>query len=311
MPSTPSKPSIPLLRAGAALTAAVFLLGACGSDADSTAEDPATNESSSAESTAASSEPAQTESAEAASGAEENLPIYWAVETEQAGPRLIREFTPTQTDDALLAAADLVVSGTPADSDYETLWPAGEIAGVTEDGSTITVELADDQWQDRPAGMDQAAARQAVQQMVYTLQAVAQDRMPVAFTVSGESATVFGIDTTGGVSQDSPLQALNMVTITSPDQGATIDSDSLEVSGLANSFEANVVCQILRDGDVLSANPITAEGWMGEKLFPFTGEVPLAEVSPGPAQLRCSTDDPTGGVEGVGIFRDDKDITIG
>lgn len=310
MPSTSSKPSIPLLRAGAALTAAVLLLGACGSDADSTAEDPASNAAPS-ESTSAQSTDAASESADTGTGTEENLPIYWAVETEQAGPRLIREFTPTQTDDALLAAANLVVSGTPDDSDYQTLWPVGEIAGVTEDGSTITVELADNQWQKRPAGMDKAAARQAVQQMVYTLQAVAQDRLPVAFTVSGEPAEVFGIDTAGGVSQDSPLQALNMVTITSPQQGATVNGDTLEVSGLANSFEANVVCQILRDGDVLSASPITAEGWMGEKLFPFTGEVPLDGVDPGPAQLRCSTDDPTGGVEGVGIFRDDKDITIG
>lgn len=309
MPSTSSKPSIPLLRAGAAVTAAVLLLGACGSAADSTAEDSAPSATAS-ESTGAESTDAASESAESGTGVEENLPIYWAVETEQAGPRLIREFTPTQTDDALLAAANLVVSGTPADSDYQTLWPTGEVAGVTEDGSTITVELADNQWQERPADMDRAAARQAVQQMVYTLQAVAQDRLPVAFTVSGEPATVFGIDTAGGVDQDSPLQALNMVTITSPDQGATLDSGNLEVDGLANSFEANVVCQILQDGDVKSATPITAEGWMGEKLFPFTGEIPLDEVSPGAAQLRCSTDDPTGGVEGVGIFRDDKDITI-
>lgn len=301
-PSTSSTPSVSLLRAGAALTTAVLLLGACGSEADSTAEDPATD----TETTAVASESAP----DSATAKEENLPVYWAVETEQAGPRLVREFIPTQTDDALLAAANLVASGAPLDPDYLTLWPGGEVAGVTEDGDTITVELADDQWQDRPSQMNRAAADQALQQMVYTLQAVAQERLPVTFTVAGEPATVFGIDTTDGISQTNPLQALNMVTITSPEQGATVESGTLEVSGLANSFEANVVCQVLQDGDVLSATPITAEGWMGEKLFPYTGEVPLDGVTPGPAQVRCSTDDPTGGVEGVGIFRDDKDITL-
>lgn len=298
-----TKPST-ALRATAALSAAVLLLGGCGTDSEGElAEDSASSSEVSADT---SPEPTQD-----ASGDAETLPVYWVTDTEKAGPRLIREFVAVTTDDALVAAAELVVSGSPADDDYRTLWPSGEIDAVTDDGSTITVALADDGWQQRPTGMTKQAARQALQQMVYTLQGVAQARTPVVFTVDGEPATVLGIDTSGGIRQTSPLRTLNHISITAPDNDEAISGDGVEISGAANSFEANVVCQLVQNDETIASAPFTAEGWMGDKLFPFAGELPLAEAEAGPAQIRCSTDDASGGVEGFGAFTDDKDVTIG
>lgn len=312
MPAMPTTCSPSLLRAGALLGASVLLLAGCGSGTDTGSSEPASDATSDgAEASPESSPTAQAQAPETNSGSPERLPLYWVVDTDQGGPRLVREFTKVRTDDALLSAAELLLTGTPVDPDYRSLWPSGDIAGVSEDGGTITVQFQDDQWQERPAGMSAADARQALQQMVYTLQGVAQGRSPVTFEVGGDSAQVLGIDTSKGVKARSPLRTLNLVSITTPESDAAVDGEALEVSGVANSFEANVVCQVLQGDEVVGATPITAEGWMGDKLFPFSGEVSLAEASPGPAQVRCATDDPTGGLEGVGQFRDDKLLTIG
>lgn len=287
------------LRATASLCAAVLLLGACGTEPDA---DDAANASDPAETTQVPAEQ---------SGEDEALPVYWVTDTDKAGPRLVREFVRVTTDDTLLSAADLVVSGEPMDPDYRSLWQAGEIESVTDDETTITVALSDDTWQDRPDGMDEKEAQQALQQMVFTLHGVTQARRPVVFTVDGEPATVFGFDTAAGIGQEAPLLALNLLSITSPETDDSVSGDSVEISGVANSFEANVVCELRQDGEVVASAPFTADGWMGDKLFPFSGELPLTDADAGPAQISCTTDDASGGEEGFGAFVDDKDITVG
>jgi len=223
----------------------------------------------------------------------------------------VREFTRTDAADPLLAAANLVTSGRPADPDYHSLWPRGEVRRVTRDEDGLTVELGDDRWRRRPAQMSARAAHQALQQMVYTVQAAAQERLPVVFTVDGRPAEVFGIPTADGIRQDSPLKALNLVSITTPESGARAEGPRVQVSGVANSFEATVVCQVLQDGRVRASSPATAEGWMGDKLFPFEVTLRVPPTLTGVAEVRCATDDPTGGTEGVGIFSDDKQVTLG
>ena len=55
--------------------------------------------------------------------------------------------------------------------------------------------------------------------------------------------------------------------------------------------------------------PFTADGWMGNKLFPFAGELDLSGMAAGAVTISCSTDDPSDG-EGIGAMTDTKVVTI-
>jgi hypothetical protein len=94
-----------------------------------------------------------------------------------------------------------------------------------------------------------------------------------------------------------PLEVLSLVSISDPAEGLVLEQGSvLEVEGAANSFEANVVWRLQRyEGTgIVGQGYFTAEGYMGEKLFPFEGEVDLAGVPAGRYLLMVSTDDPSG-----------------
>ena len=47
--------------------------------------------------------------------------------------------------------------------------------------------------------MTQADAKLAVQQLVYTLQGVQQERAPVVVQLGGQPTTLFGVDTADGI----------------------------------------------------------------------------------------------------------------
>ena len=85
-----------------------------------------------------------------------------------------------------------------------------------------------------------------------------------------------------------------LITLDTPAEGATV-SGSIDVSGTANSPEANVPWQLLgAGGDVVADGFFTAEGWM-DALYPYAGTVDLAGVAPGEYVLKVSVDDPSGG----------------
>ncbi len=107
----------------------------------------------------------------------------------------------------------------------------------------------------------------------------------------------------------SALETLNLVNITSPEQGATVTGDTLTVTGVANSFEASGPCRVIAGGQELAVVGYQADGWMEDKLFPFEAEIPLDGVT-GEVVLQCETDDPSGGAEGNGPAIDTKLITI-
>ena len=109
--------------------------------------------------------------------------------------------------------------------------------------------------------------------------------------------------------QASALKVLNHINITRPAEGASVPQGVLKISGVANSFEANVVCEI-KGSESGAGTAFTAEGWMGDRLFPFHGQLDLSAVGPGEVTLACSTDDPSGGAEGPGAFTDTKTIAI-
>ena len=85
-------------------------------------------------------------------------------------------------------------SGSPSrarriDPDYRTAWPDGsDVTSVSADGDMITVDLTGDVQRAAPPACREEEAELAVQQVVYTAQAVAeQGRLPVQITLDGAS----------------------------------------------------------------------------------------------------------------------------
>ena len=242
-------------------------------------------------------------------GSGQALPVYFVGDGPD-GPRLFREFAQGTGGDPLTEAARLVDSGGAQDPDYRTLWPGGAVASAEASDGMLVVRLEGDAFTEAPDGMRKRDARLAIQQLVYTLQGVQQERVPVQLLREAGPQTLFGLDIAEPFEQASPLKVLNHVNITTPEQGATVPQEPLEISGVANSFEANVVCGLAGTESDEGDTPFTAEGWMEDKLFPFSGELDLSAVAPGEHTIFCTTDDPSGGAEGTGPFTDTKDITV-
>jgi len=305
----------------AAVILAVFLIGAGpdrSTDADpdpagapttqSTEVEPTTEPSGPTGPSEPSEEPAPTGTPEAPQ-VRTTAAVYYLGET-RGGPRLFREFQLARGSDAYGRGLALL-QGQPVDPDYSSAWPAGSLTGASLDGDVIRVSIADASLRAIPAGMEEATARAAIEQVIYTLQAAAQDRAPVQFMLDGNPVDqVYGVPTSEPLANGPVLEVLNLMSVTAPEQGATV-GDSMEIAGVANSFEANIVWKILDDnGEVVRDGFVTAEGWMEEKLFPWSDTVDVSGLPPGDYYFAAATDDPSGGAEGNGPATDTKTFTV-
>lgn len=214
------------------------------------------------------------------------------------------------------SAVDAALSGDPGDPDYRTLWPAGTSANAQfrkDTPDVLTIDLTGEV-HDRPAGMTQRQAELSVEQLVYTAQAASgKGRVPVQFLLGGERTnTVLGVPTSEPLANGPILETLSHMNLTTPAEGDVVDGDALEISGVANSFEANVTVRLQRyEGThVVLQDFITAEGCCEPKLFPFAKSFDISGVPAGKYVLTASTDDPSGGAEGNGPHVDTKVITI-
>lgn len=299
------------LRSAALPLVALLLLGAC-SDQAPVADDGPTRGTDRTPSGDGSDVPSEspTPTQDGANAGDTTIPAYFVGDTDRAGARLYREFQRVDGD-PLEAAAELLTSGSSLDPDYRTLFPGGSLARVGYERGAIVVTVADDSWYTRAPGMSSAQARLAVQQLVYTLQGVAQKRVPVVVhNQGGGPVPLFGIDTADGLTAAPPLDVLSHINLTAPEQGAVVDDGSLEISGVGNSFEANVGWEIRRGDEVVMDGFATMEGWMGPRLFPFETTVDVSDLESGDYTLWVTTDDPSGGTEGVGAMTDDKVFTV-
>ncbi len=227
------------------------------------------------------------------------------------GPVLFREFQQADSgEDVVSAAARLTVAGPALDPDYRTVWPAGTTATASFDGNLVTVDLAGSDLQARPADLSKRLSKLALQQVVYSVQGAAQERAPVLFLVDGQPTdTVLGEPTTEPVTQGKVLSTLSLMSITVPAEGQVV-SGSFEASGVNNGFEASVSYEI-RDGDQVVASGFgMAEGWMEDKLWPWTLDVDLSGVEPGTYTFVAMNDDPSGGEEGFGPDVDTRTIVV-
>ncbi|WP_432479682.1 Gmad2 immunoglobulin-like domain-containing protein [Nocardioides sp. GXQ0305] len=235
---------------------------------------------------------------------------YYLGET-PAGVRLYREFRSVESADDGPDASVRLLTTAPADPDYRTEWPDGAFAGAEVGDDRITVELADPSLEDLPESMTEEEARASVQQVVYTLQAYAQQRLPVEFTTTdGPVDQVLGTASVEPQTAATPIDILSHVNLSAPDEGQAV-SGRMSVEGVASSFEGNVPWTLTDEaGQTVDQGFFTAKGSMGVQLHPFRGRIDLSSVEPGTYTLEVTTDDPTGGAEGPGAFSDTRRIVV-
>lgn len=300
-----------MIRTGTTLALAAvtaLALAACG-DADpdpTSATQPTAAATSATDPATDTPEPSDSTGTEGSDDAASTVPVYFAGAT-PTGDRLFREFRAV-SGDPLTAAAQLVDSGDVLDPDYRTLWPGQAISSVEQTPDAFVVTLNGDAFTEAPDPMKPAEATLAIDQLVRTLQGVAQERLPVQFVRSSGPSTLFGLDVDGPIEAQDWLDSMSMVNVTTPEQDSTVSGDTLEVSGVASSFEATVPWQVLSGEEVVLDGFSTAEGWM-DKLYPFEAQVDISSLAPGTYTFVASTDDPSGG-EGGGPMTDSKDFTV-
>lgn len=306
---------LPRHRAYVAATALVLsaALAACGDD-EPTAEDPGGDETTSAASNPT-TEPTDEPSDEPTSSTSETgapemvtVPIYFSGETPQ-GTRLFREFRQVEADNPLEEAVAVMIAGDALDPDYGSLWPSGGFESVTfsEGAGAIVAQVKDDGW-NAPGDLSKREAKLAVQQLVYTVQGIQQERLPVLVQLGADPVPLLGIDTEGGLNAAKQLDVLALMNVTTPEEGAAV-SGSFTAEGVGSSFEATVIWEVRDDaGTAVLEGFTTAEGWI-DKLYPWTAEVDVSGLAPGTYTFVARTDDPSDG-EGFGPTEDTKTIAV-
>lgn len=304
---TPKASLAALALSGALLTA----LTACSSDdtepvADEIGTDTATTTETPSTTPTGSPEPTSEATSEAPGTVA--APVYFTGPTPM-GTRLYREFREVESDNPLEEAAALLVAGDALDPDYGTLLQGVTIQSVTQDADAIVVTLGDDSPLSADKGTSPKDAKLAVQSLVYTLQGVAGERLPVRTQLSdGSPADLYGQPTGEGVEAAPELDTLSLVSLTTPTEGATEDA-TIAIEGVASSFEATVPVAV-RDssGTEVLTDFATADGWV-DMLYPFALDLDISSLDPGTYTLVARTDDPSGG-EGPGPFEDTKTFVV-
>ena len=236
------------------------------------------------------------------------VPAYFVGAT-AAGPRLFTEthrVTGTTASDLQLAV-DETLAGRPHDPDYRAAWLyPGTTARATASRQVISIELAlpADAGTIGVAGDRQAAEQRALQALVWAADSATGTDLPVRFTLAGGSPQqVFRTDLGRPVARASGDSVLSTISVTTPNEGATVPS-RFEVTGRAATFEANVVWELKQGGRTVQHGFTTAAECC--TLAPYTFTVSAA---PGDYTLVVHDVDESDG-EGIGTSSDSKRITV-
>ena len=221
------------------------------------------------------------------------------------GPRgtvLYREFTRVPPSVKPLEAAVDGLMTSPLDPDYRTAWRAGWLQSASATDGLVQVEVGNAPV-NRPSSMSARDASEAVQQVVYTLQAALQRRDPVQFTHHGLPVTsVLGVSTTVPVGQGQVTKVLSLMSVTDPVDGIHRDRGRLAVRGVASAYEATVVVRLERRGTTYLSRSGTAAGAGDlDRLFPWRVTLDTSGLAPGRYLLVASNGD------GRGSGDDDRD----
>ena len=192
------------------------------------------------------------------------VPIYFAADV-NGRIRLYREFHSDRAPDTLrgrieAAVRRMLTRSTGLDPDYRTLWPAGSsLRSVRIDGDVAVVDLS----VSRPANLGAEAEAMAVQQLVWTVTAVAADRgvqlRGVRLLVDGRQVSeLFGhVAVDGLLVRGSALDTLAPIWLISPQHGDTVARTfTVQLSGAV--FEATVQLRVRGSGgQVVQSHTVT------------------------------------------------------
>jgi hypothetical protein len=257
--------------------------------ATSTATDSASGLPSSSPTTS-SATPAATGSADTKAFA-----VYYVGTDPRDKPVLYREFHAGESTTPVGTLAVEGLATSPLDPDYATPWRQGDLvdAKLNPNAGVIFVTLGHRSSERRPGDMTEAFAKAAVQQVVYTVQAAFQKRLPVAFYYHAKPATsVLGVAASEPIAAGKVLETCSRVSITDPNEGASV-SGQLRVDGVNNAFEGSVAIYLERNGRKYLMSP-TIGGWGANRLFPWHVNLDLTTVEPGTYTLVAQNDDPSG-----------------
>jgi hypothetical protein len=274
-----------------AASALALALAGCGDDPDPVADDTGSDESSESTPSEEPSEPTSPPESSAPAAELTTVPVYFKVEA----------------DNPLEEAAALMTAGDALDGDYGTAYPEGSFASVEYADGTLVATLSDNAWTKKIQGMTAKQVQLAVQQLVYTLQGVQQERAPVVVQLDGQPTTLFGVDTADGLEAAKELNVLALVNVTTPEESQAV-TGTFTAEGVASSFEATVPWQIRQGDQVVKEGFSTALGWV-DKLYPWQTDVDVSDLEPGEYTFVALTDDPSGG-EGGGPTEDTKTIIV-
>jgi sporulation and spore germination protein len=193
-----------------------------------------------------------------------------------------------------LQAAIEGLTSAPADPDYRTPWQVGWLASASATPGLVQVEVGSVPAR-RPASMSRRDATEAVQQVVYTVQAAVQRRDPVQFTRNGLPVTsVLGVSTTVPVEQLAAPKVLTRMSLLTPREGIHLDRGALAVSGFGGAFRGDVVVRLERRGTTYRSRSATATGTGdADRLFSWKVTLDTTSLAPGRYLLVASTK-PTG-----------------
>ncbi|RNM13868.1 Gmad2 immunoglobulin-like domain-containing protein [Nocardioides pocheonensis] len=290
---------LPTLAVAAVM--AVVVAGAFWLTSDDTTPSP------SGTPTQGTSSPQPTDGATGGATSRRAVPVYFVGDSSH-GPKLYREFQAKDTCDTdaclLKAATVTALSGTPQDADYTAPWPDGTgLRNVAYDGDALTIDLVGD-LHDRPAGMSQADAELAVQQLIYSAQAgLGKGRVPVQLLLDGKhSDTVLGVPASEPLAAGNPDDVEALVQVDAPAEGSTVSSP-FTVTGRAATFEANVVWE-LKQGDTVAKKGFTTAQECCT-LSPYSFQV---TAPPGTYTLVVHDTDESG--QNLPVDQDTKQITV-
>ena len=184
------------------------------------------------------------------------LAQYWVADTSR-GFRLYREFVRANpAPDEINAALRQLVSRKPIDSDYVSLWPQGTtINSVKISGDSAIVDVTFPK-----LNLGSEAESLAIAQFVWTATAADTTVKRISITVDGRKIESLAshVDATKAFTRGLTHEVLAPIWITSPTENQSVSAKGFTLSGMASTFEANVVWKVMKDGVLIQEGSTTA-----------------------------------------------------
>ncbi len=247
----------------------------------------------------------------------ESVPVYW-LGVNGNDIQLYREFrSATSTGEPISTAIRAMTSADPDDPDYFSPWrPARSVSATVSSNNTITVDLPSEAF---AAPLDEGVAQRAVQQLVYTATAAAEN---AGVLNNGQAGTVVILvdGRTGYTAFDHVLlgepmrrdsRFLAPAWITDPQEGQVHTGSEVTISGSGVSADSLLEWQITpvesHGPDPLDSRPsISGDAVLGSPAGAAGPYSISAELPPG--KYRISVADRSG--EGKRINVDTKEFTV-